>query len=147
MTAGQMAHPASGTHHARTWAGILLLAGAFVVGLLVGTALTDLRTQAAARPIWENNVAVNNMTDAVRAAGLAVQPPRPIAENNVAENNVDDALRAVRPAGAVIRETNVAENSMTEAVRRARLVALGIVENNVAENNVDDAIRAVRRGQ
>lgn len=123
MTAGQMAHPATGTHHARTWAGILLLAGAFVVGLLVGTALTDLRTQAAARPIWENNVAVNNMTDAVRAAGLAAQAPRPIAENNVAEN------------------------SMTDAVRAAHLAALGIVENNVAENNVDDAIRAAQRGQ
>lgn len=123
MTAGQMAHPATGTHHARTWAGILLLAGAFVVGLLVGTALTDLRTQAAARPIWENNVAVNNMTDAVRAAGLAAQAPRPIAENNVAEN------------------------SMTDAVRVAHLATLGIVENNVAENNVDDAIRAAQRGQ
>ena len=122
----------SGTIHRPSLRMPAMAAALFVAGVVVGIVAVDacrrgahaLAAERRCRPGRAAGVAENNMTDAVRAAQLAIEAQRArAAAAGVAENNMTDAVRAAQLAIEAQRAraaaAGVAENNMTDAVRAA----------------------------
>jgi hypothetical protein len=117
----------SGTFHRPTLhmpatAAALFVAGVVVgvvaVGLAVGIPTRTSPDDAAARAAAAG-VAENNMTDAVRAAQLAIEAQRArAAAAGVAENNMTDAVRAAQLAIEAQRSKVVEPNRLNSEYLR-----------------------------